>query len=92
MELGRRDRVGLTGRGAPGRRPADEWDLEALRKQVSASSRCPKTSSWDAVEGGRPTARRWSTHLMELAEAAYDHKEQELGAGHDAASSSASGC
>src|SRR5437870_5960696 len=55
-----------------------EWDLEALRQQVERIFPMPENFSWDDVE--RLTDREEVVdHLMELAEAAYDHKEQELG-------------
>src|SRR5438132_5930474 len=55
-----------------------EWDLEALRQQVERIFPMPENFSWDDVE--RLTDREEvGDHLMELAEAAYDHKEQELG-------------
>ena len=44
----------------------------------SASSPCPRTSTWDEIEG-LTDREEVVDHLMELAEAAYDHKEQELG-------------
>src|SRR5713226_3657999 len=57
-----------------------EWDLEALRVQVERIFPMPENFSWDELE--RQTDREEVVdHLMELAEAAYDHKEQELG--HD---------
>src|SRR5437588_9369385 len=56
------------------------WDLEALRVQVERIFPMPENFSWDELE--RQTDREEVVdHLMELAEAAYDHKEQELG--HD---------
>jgi preprotein translocase subunit SecA len=54
------------------------WDLEALRVQVERIFPMPENFSWDELE--RLTDREEVVdHLMELAEAAYDHKEQELG-------------
>jgi preprotein translocase subunit SecA len=54
------------------------WDLEALRAQVERIFPMPENFSWDELE--RQTDREEVVdHLMELAEAAYDHKEQELG-------------
>jgi preprotein translocase subunit SecA len=54
------------------------WDLEALRVQVERIFPMPENFSWDELE--RLTDREEAVdHLMELAEAAYDHKEQELG-------------
>jgi preprotein translocase subunit SecA len=54
------------------------WDLEALRVQVERIFPMPENFSWDELE--RQTDREEVVdHLMELAEAAYDHKEQELG-------------
>jgi preprotein translocase subunit SecA len=55
-----------------------DWDLETLRAQVERIFPMPENFSWDEVE--RLTDREEVVdHLMELAEAAYDHKEQELG-------------
>jgi preprotein translocase subunit SecA len=55
-----------------------DWDLETLRQQVERIFPMPENFSWDEVE--RLTDREEVVdHLMELAEAAYDHKEQELG-------------
>jgi preprotein translocase subunit SecA len=54
------------------------WDVEALRQQVERIFPMPENFSWDEIE--RLTDREEVVdHLMELAEAAYDHKEQELG-------------
>jgi preprotein translocase subunit SecA len=54
------------------------WELDALRQQVERIFPMPGNFSWDEVE--RLTDREEVVdHLMELAEAAYDHKEQELG-------------
>src|ERR1700716_747584 len=54
------------------------WDLEALRVQVERIFPMPENFSWDELE--RLTDREEAVdHLMELAEAAYDHKEKELG-------------
>jgi preprotein translocase subunit SecA len=70
--------VALTGDALGGDRR--EWDLDALRQQVERIFPMPENFSWDDVE--RLTDREEVVdHLMELAEAAYDHKEQELG--HD---------
>jgi preprotein translocase subunit SecA len=56
------------------------WDLETLRQQVERIFPMPENFSWEEVE--RLIDREEVVdHLMELAEAAYDHKEQELG--HD---------
>jgi preprotein translocase subunit SecA len=54
------------------------WDLDALRERVERIFPMPRNFSWDEV--GQMTDREEVVdHLMELAEAAYDHKEQELG-------------
>jgi preprotein translocase subunit SecA len=54
------------------------WDIDALRQQVERIFPMPENFSWDEVE--RQLDREAVVdHLMELAEAAYDHKEQELG-------------
>jgi preprotein translocase subunit SecA len=68
--------VALTGDVLAGDRSA--WDLDALRQQVERIFPMPENFSWDDVE--RLTDREEVVdHLMELAEAAYDHKEAELG-------------
>src|SRR5438105_2447589 len=55
-----------------------DWDLDTLRQQVERIFPMPENFTWDEVE--RVTDREEVVdHLMELAEAAYDHKEQELG-------------
>ncbi len=55
-----------------------EWDLEALRPQVERIFPLPESFSWDEIE--RLTDREEVVdHLLELAEAAYDQKEQALG-------------
>ena len=55
-----------------------DWDLEALRQQVERIFPMPENFAWEDIE--RLTDREEVVdHLMELAEAAYDHKEQELG-------------
>jgi preprotein translocase subunit SecA len=55
-----------------------EWDIDTLRQQVERIFPMPENFSWDDIE--RLTDREEVVdHLMELAEAAYDHKEQELG-------------
>src|SRR5947209_456804 len=57
-----------------------DWDLDTLRQQVERIFPMPANFSWDEVD--RVTDREEVVdHLMELAEAAYDHKEEELG--HD---------
>jgi preprotein translocase subunit SecA len=57
-----------------------EWDMDTLRQQVERIFPMPENFAWEEVE--RLTDREEVVdHLMELAEAAYDHKEQELG--HD---------
>jgi preprotein translocase subunit SecA len=54
------------------------WEVEPLRQQVERIFPMPENFSWEEVE--RLTDREEVVdHLMELAEAAYDHKEQELG-------------
>jgi preprotein translocase subunit SecA len=68
--------VALTGDALGGDR--NSWDLETLRQQVERIFPMPENFSWDEVE--RLVDREEVVdHLMELAEAAYDHKEQELG-------------
>jgi preprotein translocase subunit SecA len=68
--------VQLTGEALGGDRR--EWDMDALRQQVERIFPMPENFSWDEVE--RLVDREEVVdHLMELAEAAYDHKEQELG-------------
>jgi preprotein translocase subunit SecA len=57
-----------------------DWDLETLRQQVERIFPMPENFSWDEVEH-LMDREEVVDHLMELAEAAYDHKEQELG--HD---------
>ncbi len=55
-----------------------DWDLTTLRQQVERIFPMPENFSWDEVE--RTMDREEVVdHLMELAEAAYEHKEQELG-------------
>jgi preprotein translocase subunit SecA len=57
-----------------------DWDVATLQQQVERIFPMPQNFSWDDIE--RQTDREEVVdHLMELAEAAYDHKEQELG--HD---------
>jgi preprotein translocase subunit SecA len=54
------------------------WEFEPLRQQVERIFPMPENFSWDDIE--RLTDREEVVdHLMELAEAAYDHKETELG-------------
>jgi preprotein translocase subunit SecA len=70
--------VQLTGDALAGDRR--DWDVDTLRQQVERIFPMPENFSWDEIE--RLTDREEVVdHLMELAEAAYDHKEQELG--HD---------
>ncbi|MCA1646169.1 MAG: SEC-C domain-containing protein, partial [Chloroflexi bacterium] len=57
-----------------------DWDMETLRQQVERIFPMPENFSWDEVEH-LVDREEVVDHLMELAEAAYDHKEQELG--HD---------
>jgi len=55
------------------------WDADTLRQQVERIFPMPENFSWDEID--HLTDREEVVdHLMELAEAAYDHKEQELGA------------
>ncbi len=52
--------------------------MTTLRQQVERIFPMPENFSWDEVE--RTMDREEVVdHLMELAEAAYEHKEQELG-------------
>jgi preprotein translocase subunit SecA len=68
--------VQLTGDALGGDRR--DWDVETLRQQVERIFPMPQNFSWEDIE--RLTDREEVVdHLMELAEAAYDHKEQELG-------------
>src|SRR5947209_9356011 len=55
-----------------------DWDMETLRQQVERIFPIPENFSWDEVEH-LMDREEVVDHLMELAEAAYDHKEQELG-------------
>jgi len=56
-----------------------DWDNNTLRQQVERIFPMPENFEWEDIE--RLTDREEVVdHLMELAEAAYDHKEQELGA------------
>jgi preprotein translocase subunit SecA len=55
-----------------------DWDLDGLRQEVERIFPLPVNFSWDEIE--RLTDREEVVdHLKELAEAAYDHKEHELG-------------
>ncbi len=68
--------VQLTGESLAG--DPREWDMETLRQQVERIFPMPENFAWEDVE--RLTDREEVVdHLMEIAEAAYDHKEQELG-------------
>jgi preprotein translocase subunit SecA len=68
--------VQLTGEALSGDRR--DWDIETLRQQVERIFPMPVDFSWDDVD--HLTDREEVVdHLMELAEAAYDHKETELG-------------
>jgi preprotein translocase subunit SecA len=58
----------------------NDWDIETLQQQVERIFPMPENFSWEDVEGLNDR-EEVVDHLMELAEAAYDHKEQELG--HD---------
>jgi preprotein translocase subunit SecA len=56
------------------------WEMEPLREQVERIFPMPENFAWEDIE--RLTDREEVVdHLMDLAEAAYDHKETELGAG-----------
>jgi preprotein translocase subunit SecA len=70
--------VALTSESLGGNR--NEWDIDALRQQVERIFPMPENFSWDDV-ADLSDREEVVDHLMELAEAAYDHKEQELG--HD---------
>jgi preprotein translocase subunit SecA len=68
--------VSMTGQFLGGDRR--DWDMDALRQQVERIFPMPANFDWQDIE--RLTDREEVVdHLMELAEAAYDHKEQELG-------------
>jgi preprotein translocase subunit SecA len=68
--------VGFTSDALGGDRHS--WDMETLQQQVERIFPMPENFSWDEIE--RLIDREEVVdHLMELAEAAYDHKEQELG-------------
>ena len=55
-----------------------DWDVDTLRQRVERIFPMPENFNWEDIE--RLTDREEVVdHLMELAEAAYDHKEQELG-------------
>jgi preprotein translocase subunit SecA len=55
-----------------------EWDVETLKQQVERIFPMPENFSWDEIE--RLTDREEVVDLLrDLAEAAYDHKEHELG-------------
>src|SRR5438067_331034 len=76
MEWVEQTLVQLTGDALGGDRR--DWDMETLRQQVERIFPMPENFSWADAEhlvGGEEVV----DHLMELAEAAYDHKEQELG-------------
>ena len=55
-----------------------EWDMDTLRQQVERIFPMPENFNWEDVET-LTDREEVVDHLMELAEAAYDHKEQELG-------------
>jgi preprotein translocase subunit SecA len=55
-----------------------DWDIDALRQQVERIFPMPANFSWDDIEALHDR-EEVVDHLMELAEAAYDHKEKELG-------------
>jgi preprotein translocase subunit SecA len=68
--------VGLTSTSLAGDRR--DWDMATVRQQVERIFPMPENFAWDEVE--RTMDREEVVdHLMELAEAAYEHKEQELG-------------
>jgi len=58
----------------------NQWDVDALRLQVERIFPMPENFSWDDV-ADLSDREEVVDHLMQLAEEAYDHKEQELG--HD---------
>ena len=68
--------VALTGDTLGGNR--NDWDLETLQQQVERIFPMPENFDWDEIEGLNDR-EEVVDHLMALAEAAYDHKEQELG-------------
>src|SRR6266540_466982 len=68
--------VGLTGELLPTNR--HDWDVDALRQQVERIFPMPENFDWRDVEE-QTDREELVDHLMELSEAAYDHKEQELG-------------
>jgi preprotein translocase subunit SecA len=70
--------VSLTEESLGGNR--NDWDLDTLQQQVERIFPMPENFSWDDIDG-LTDREEVVDHLMELAEAAYDHKEQELG--HD---------
>src|SRR6266851_2250768 len=78
MEWVEQTLVQLTGDALSGDRR--DWDIETLRQQVERIFPMPENFSWDEVEH-LMDREEVVDHLMELAEAAYDHKEHELG--HD---------
>jgi preprotein translocase subunit SecA len=78
MEWVEQTLVQLTGDALGGDRR--DWDMDTLRQQVERIFPMPENFSWDEVEH-LLDREDVVDHLMELAEAAYDHKEQELG--HD---------
>src|SRR5205807_2386066 len=55
-----------------------DWDMEPLRQQVERIFPMPENFTWEDIEALNDR-EEVVDHLMELAEAAYDHKEQELG-------------
>jgi preprotein translocase subunit SecA len=68
--------VTLTGELLAGNR--HDWDLDSLRQQVERIFPMPENFDWQDLEQ-LADREEMVDHLMELAEAAYDHKEQELG-------------
>jgi preprotein translocase subunit SecA len=76
MEWVEENLVQLTDEALAGDRHS--WDLDALRQQVERVFPMPENFSWDEIET-LTDREEVVDHLMELAEAAYDHKEEELG-------------
>jgi preprotein translocase subunit SecA len=70
--------VQVTDDALPGGR--HDWDTDALKQQVERIFPMPENFAWEDIEQLNDR-EEVVDHLMELAEAAYDHKEQELG--HD---------
>jgi preprotein translocase subunit SecA len=68
--------VSLTSETLGGNR--NEWDIDSLQQQVERIFPMPEDFSWDDIADSSDR-EEVVDHLLELAEAAYDHKEQELG-------------